>query len=66
MLVLARKVDQWLRIGNVTVKVVRIRGGQVRLGISAPADVPIYRGPEMVDEDGNLKPRSGTPDELSK
>lgn len=30
--------------GNITVKVLSIRKGEVRLGIEAPQDVPIHRG----------------------
>ena len=38
------QVGEWIRIGDVaTASVVGIKGGQVRLGISAPSDVPIYR-----------------------
>lgn len=44
MLVLSRKLNQKIRIGeNVTVEVVRIRNGAVRLGITAPADVQVDR-----------------------
>ena len=38
------QVGEWIRIGHVaTASVVGIKGGQVRLGISAPSDIPIYR-----------------------
>ena len=48
MLVLSRKCDETIRIGdNVTIKVVDIRGDKVRIGIEAPADIPITR-PDMV------------------
>jgi carbon storage regulator len=44
MLVLTRKVGESIRIGNdVTVQVLAIRGGQVRIGLTAPADVRIFR-----------------------
>ncbi len=44
MLVLSRKVGERIRIGNeVTVTVVRITGGGVRLGIEAPAELSIIR-----------------------
>ncbi len=44
MLVLTRKVGERIRIGDdVTVQVLEVRGGQVRLGLSAPADVRIFR-----------------------
>ena len=44
MLVLSRKENQHLIIGdNIIVRVVRIQGGIVRLGIEAPAEVAIRR-----------------------
>ena len=45
MLVLSRKVGEMLVIdGNITVRVVRIQGNRITLGIEAPADVKILRG----------------------
>ena len=44
MLVLTRKLDESIVIGNdIVIKVVSIAGNQVHLGISAPREVPIYR-----------------------
>ena len=44
MLTLTRKVNQKIRIGDEIEIVVReIRGRQVRLGISAPQGLPVYR-----------------------
>jgi carbon storage regulator len=44
MLVLSRKVGERIRIGDsVTVTVVRVTGGGVRLGIEAPAEMPVIR-----------------------
>lgn len=44
MLVLSRKRDESIVIaGNITVTVVDIRGDKVRLGITAPAEVPVHR-----------------------
>jgi carbon storage regulator len=44
MLVLTREQDQAVRIGEeVNVTVVGIRGSKVRLGISAPAGIPVHR-----------------------
>ncbi len=44
MLVLTRKTGESIAIGNdVTIKVVEIRGGQVRIGIEAPTGLRIYR-----------------------
>ncbi len=44
MLILTRKVGETIRIGDaVTVRVLEVRGSQVRLGIDAPSDVRIFR-----------------------
>ena len=44
MLVLTRKIGEQIRIGDtVTVRVLEVRGSQVRLGVDAPAEVRIYR-----------------------
>ncbi len=44
MLVLTRKVNESIRIGDdILVRVVEIKGNQVRLGIEAPEDVKVYR-----------------------
>ncbi len=44
MLVLSRKRDESIVIaGNITITVVDVRGDKVRLGISAPAEVPVHR-----------------------
>jgi carbon storage regulator len=44
MLILTRKSGELIRIGDaVTVRVLEIRGNQVRLGVEAPGDVRIYR-----------------------
>ena len=45
MLVLTRKYQEKIRIGdNITITVLRTKGKAVRLGIEAPANVPVVRG----------------------
>ena len=45
MLVLARKINESIIIGdNIELMVVEIKGDQVKLGIRAPKEVPVYRG----------------------
>src|ERR1041385_3050783 len=45
MLVLTRKYQEKIRIGNnITITVLRTKGKAVRLGIEAPTDVPVIRG----------------------
>lgn len=44
MLILTRKIGEQIRIANnIQVRVIGIDGGQVRLGIEAPADVEVHR-----------------------
>lgn len=44
MLVLTRKLDEGIFIGkDVKITVIEITGNQVKLGISAPKDVSIFR-----------------------
>ena len=43
MLVLSRKKDESIQIGDIEIMVVDIRGNKVRLGITAPRDLPVHR-----------------------
>lgn len=44
MLILTRRVGETLMIGDdVTVTVLGVKGNQVRIGVSAPKDVPVHR-----------------------
>jgi carbon storage regulator len=44
MLVLSRKVNEKIVIdGGILVTVVKIEGGQVRLGIEAPGNIKVFR-----------------------
>lgn len=54
MLVLTRKLMEKLYIGDdVCVTIVRIEGGQVRLGIEAPREVPVVRAELVSDPEPN-------------
>lgn len=44
MLALSRKKDEAIVIDNdIEIKIIDIKGDQVKLGISAPKSVPVYR-----------------------
>lgn len=44
MLALSRKKDEAIVVNNnVEIKIIEIKGDQVKLGITAPKSVPIYR-----------------------
>jgi len=53
MLVLSRKVGETILIGeNISIQVLQVTGGAVRLGIEAPTDIRILRGElELPDDD---------------
>ncbi|MFK5938776.1 MAG: carbon storage regulator CsrA [Sulfurimonas sp.] len=56
MLVLARKLDEAITIGdNIVVKVISVDKGVVKLGIDAPSDVSIVRNELLKDvKDSNI------------
>ena len=44
MLVLSRRIGERLVIdAKITVTVIEVRGGQIRLGIEAPSEIPVWR-----------------------
>ena len=44
MLILTRRPQETLVVGdNIKVQVLGVKGGQVRLGVEAPREVPVYR-----------------------
>lgn len=58
MLVLTRKLNEAIVIGDsaVTVTVVDVKGGRVRLGVNAPAHVRINRVEPLHTEVGHASP----------
>ena len=52
MLILTRKKNETIHIGDeITITVVRVSGSKVRIGISAPREMPVLRV-ELDSEDG--------------
>lgn len=44
MLVLTRRVNQSIKIGDdIEITIIEVRGDQVRLGVTAPRDIPVHR-----------------------
>lgn len=46
MLILTRKIGEEIVIGNdgaIVLKIVELGGGRVRLGFTAPKDIPVHR-----------------------
>lgn len=65
MLCLSRKPNEDIVIdGRILVRVIRLEGGRVILGVEAPRDMPVHRGEvweEIVEEwnDGSLECPTG-------
>ena len=56
MLVLSRKQDQTIRIGDaIEITSCKVQGNRVSLAINAPLDVPVMRGELLKDKSGELK-----------
>jgi carbon storage regulator len=61
MLVLTRKMNESIVIdGNISIKVVSVRGNQVRLGITAPESLAIYRSELRDRANGDFGARNAT------
>ena len=44
MLILSRKTDQAIKIGDdITITIIDIHGDQVKIGVEAPKDVRVFR-----------------------
>jgi carbon storage regulator len=69
VLVLTRKVDESITIGNhITISVLEVKGNQVKLGIKAPRDVPVNRTEifeSIINENISASEAPMDPDKLS-
>jgi carbon storage regulator len=62
MLVLSRKLGEKIVIGdNIVVTVVKIDRNQIRIGIEAPHEVPVYREEISPVRTVGAKPSAGEP-----
>lgn len=44
MLILSRKVDEKIRIGNdISIQIISVSGEQVKIGVDAPKNVKVFR-----------------------
>lgn len=67
MLILARKIGEAITIADeITIKIMEIKGGQVKIGVEAPHHVSIHRNEvyERIVEE-NKKAALETPADLS-
>lgn len=70
MLILTRKSGEGIRIGDsITLKVIEVRGNQVRLGVEAPKNVSVHREEiyELIRQQNALAAQSSPagPEELT-
>lgn len=68
MLILTRKLGEFISIGDdITVKVVNLKGRQVKLGIEAPKSMHVHRGEiyELIKEE-NIKSANVKKDLIDK
>ncbi|MGE3507439.1 MAG: carbon storage regulator [Vicinamibacterales bacterium] len=68
MLVFTRKRDEAIIIGNgIEIRVVRIGKDGVRIGITAPPDVPVHRSEiYRLVESSNASAATGTPTDVTR
>ena len=56
MLCLSRRENESIIIdGNITITVIEIRDGKVRMGIDCPRDIPVHRNEVQERIDGEKK-----------
>lgn len=63
MLVLSRAKGEVIEIGDAKVEVIEIKpGGRVRLGVTAPHEIPVHRGEvaDLIREQERLEPERVT------
>lgn len=70
MLILTRKTGEAIRIGDsITLRIIELRGNQVRIGIEAPRNISVHREEvyELIQEQNRASAGSSpqTPDELT-
>jgi carbon storage regulator len=58
MLVLSRNIEEKIQIGNdIIIEIREIRGDRVRLGITAPKNVPVMRTELLSKQNSNFLPK---------
>lgn len=69
MLILSRKVDQKIKIGDeITITVIGINGDQVKIGVEAPKNVKVFRQEvfEAIQEENKAASNQPSEEQLSK
>lgn len=69
MLALARKVNESIVVNdNIEITILEVKGDQIKIGIEAPKNVPIYRKEiyTQIQEANEAAANTASPDVLSK
>lgn len=67
MLILARKAGQCIVIGGqIEITIIEVRGEQVRLGITAPRDIEVYRKELLADGNGRAGKQLGAAEAVAE
>lgn len=57
MLILSRKIDQKIRIGDdIVITLIDVKGDQVKIGVEAPSNVKVYRQEVLKQSSRKTKP----------
>ena len=66
MLIISRKIDEKIKIGDdIEIVIVDINKGQVKIGINAPKNVPIFRE-ELIENIKNENKKANKEIEIEK
>ncbi len=69
MLILSRKIDQKIKIGeNITITVIEVHGDQVKIGVEAPKNVKVFRQEvfEAIQDENKAASKQPSEEELKK
>ena len=69
MLILSRKIDQKIKIGdNITITVIEVHGDQVKIGVEAPKNVKVFRQEvfEAIQDENKAASNQPTEDKLKQ
>lgn len=69
MLILSRKIDEKIKIGeDITLTIIEIRGDQVKIGVEAPKNVKVFRQEvfEAIQSENKAAATQPSADQLSK
>ena len=66
MLIISRKIDEKIKIGDdIEIVIVDINKGQVKIGINAPKNIPIFRE-ELIENIKNENKKANKEIEIEK